>query len=164
MWPWTLLSHRRRVGVLEIRHEDAGAGVERVDDHLAIHGTGDLDAPVDDVGLHGRARPVGVADRLRFRQEFRKPAGVELGLARRAAREELGATAAEGALQTGREGDRLRREDLRVIGGDPAGDLDAGAKSRRAHQCALAIREGKISRAPGEPSATIMTLRINMRF
>ena len=124
----------RRVGVLEVRHEDAGAGVERVDDHLAVDRAGDLDAAVGEVGRHRRARPVGVADRARLGQEIGKLARVELGLARRAAREELGATAAERALQLRRERDRLGRQDLRVIGRDAAGDLDAGAKRRGAHR------------------------------
>ena len=118
----------RCVGILEIRHEDAGAGIERVDDHLAVDRAGDLDAAVDDIGGHRRARPVGVTDRACLRKEFGKLARVELRLARRAAGEEIGATAAEGALQLGREGDRLRRHDLRVVGSDAAGDLDPGPK------------------------------------
>ena len=35
--------------VLEIRHEDPRARIERVDHHLAIRGTGNLDAPVEEI-------------------------------------------------------------------------------------------------------------------
>ena len=44
------------VGVLEVGHEPAGAGVQRVDDHLAVGGPGDLDPPVAQV-RRGRGRP-----------------------------------------------------------------------------------------------------------
>jgi hypothetical protein len=37
------------VRVLEIRHEGGGAAIERVDHHLAVGGSGDLDAPVEQV-------------------------------------------------------------------------------------------------------------------
>ena len=47
-----------RVGVLEVRHEPARAGVERVDDHLAAGGPGDLHAPVLERVGHGRDREV----------------------------------------------------------------------------------------------------------
>jgi hypothetical protein len=36
---------RRRVRVLEVRHEDIGAGVERVDHHLPLGGARELDPP-----------------------------------------------------------------------------------------------------------------------
>ena len=39
-----------RVGVLEVRHEDLGARVEGVDDHLAVDRAGDLGAAVLQVG------------------------------------------------------------------------------------------------------------------
>ena len=46
----------RRVRVLEVGHEDAGARVERVDDHLAVDRAGDLDAAIGDVGGQRRRR------------------------------------------------------------------------------------------------------------
>ncbi len=48
--------------VLEVGHEGVGAGVEGVDDHLAVHGARDLDAAVDEVRRDGRDLPVAVSD------------------------------------------------------------------------------------------------------
>ena len=45
---------RRRVGVLVVGHEDAGARVERVDHHLAVDRAGDLDSG-------GRGRSAGAS-------------------------------------------------------------------------------------------------------
>ncbi len=39
-----------RMGVLEIRHEHAGARIQPVDHHLPIHGSGDLDPAVEEIG------------------------------------------------------------------------------------------------------------------
>ena len=53
-----------RVGVLQVGHEDLGAGVERVDHHLAVARTGDLDAAVVQGRPGRRDRPVPLADLL----------------------------------------------------------------------------------------------------
>src|SRR5450432_913100 len=121
------------VGVLEIRHEHAGAGVERVDDHLAVDRPGDLDAPVLDVGKNAGARPVALANRTRLRQEIRQFPGIELLLSGGAQRKQLRAARAELALQSYGECDRLRRQDLGIFGSDAAADFDAGAVSWGAH-------------------------------
>jgi len=71
---------------------------ERVDDHLAVDGAGDLRAAVLDVGGNRRAGPVALADGTRLGQEVGQLAGVEVGLPRLAAGEQLGAAAAERAL------------------------------------------------------------------
>ena len=53
----------RRIGILEIRHEDVGAGIERVDDHLAVDRAGDLDAAVMQIGWDRRDPPgIVIAD------------------------------------------------------------------------------------------------------
>ena len=70
-----------RGGVFEVGHEDLRAGVERVDDHLAIDRAGDLDAAVEQVGGQRRDGPVGVADVRGLGQEVGLLAGVERGLA-----------------------------------------------------------------------------------
>src|SRR5438093_4850730 len=49
----------RRIRVLEVSHEHAGAGIQRVDNHLAIHRTGDLDAAVLQIDRYRRTSPVG---------------------------------------------------------------------------------------------------------
>ena len=64
-------------GVLEVGHEDLRAGVERVDDHLAVDGAGDLDAAVEQVFRQRRGDPLGVADVLGLGQEVRAFARVE---------------------------------------------------------------------------------------
>src|SRR5262249_41888664 len=100
----------RRVGVLEVGHEDLRAGNERVDDHLPSDRTGDLDAAVLDVGGNRRAGPVGLAYGARLGKKFGQLAGIELALARGAAREKLGAAAAEGALQLRSKSQSFRRQ------------------------------------------------------
>ena len=52
---------RRRGGVLEIGHEAARARVQCVDHHLAIGGTRDLDAAIEEVGRRGSHAPIGIA-------------------------------------------------------------------------------------------------------
>jgi len=42
----------RRQRILEVRHEGADRRVQRVDDHLAVHGAGDLDTTVEEIGRH----------------------------------------------------------------------------------------------------------------
>ena len=49
---------RRRVGVLEVGHEDARAGVQRVDDHLPVDRTGDLHAAVVELRRNRRDLPL----------------------------------------------------------------------------------------------------------
>src|SRR4030095_7247142 len=74
---------------------------------------------------------------------------VQLALPLRPAREELRAAVAELALQFRRKSDCLRREDLGVLGGDAARDLDAGAVLGRAHRVlARGFARGARPRAP----------------
>ena len=105
-----------RGGVLEIRHEHLGAGIQRVDDHLAVDGSGDLDPPVEEVGGDRGDRPVAVANSLGLRQEMRQLAGVEQFLPRRSPREQLTAAAVETTVQVGEESERLGRKDFRLPG------------------------------------------------
>jgi len=68
------------VGVLEIGHEDIGAGVEGVDHHLPVDRAGDLDPAVAQ-GFGGlRHGPHAVADSGRLGEEPGPVAGVETGL------------------------------------------------------------------------------------
>ena len=100
-----------RVGVLEVGHEDARARVERVDDHLAIHRPGDLDAAVLQIGRDRRDGPCALADLARLRQEVVARASVERCLTFDALLQELDAAVVELAVQRGEEGQRFRRED-----------------------------------------------------
>src|SRR5436190_22898527 len=47
----------RRVGILKVSHEHARARVERIDDHFAIHRSGDLDAAVFEIFRNGGNSP-----------------------------------------------------------------------------------------------------------
>ena len=87
-----------RIGVFEIRHENVGAGVQRVDDHLAVDGARDLDAAVEQIVRNGRNRPFGVADVGGFGKEVGQLAGVDLLLAGAAAAQKL----LRGALRNSR--------------------------------------------------------------
>jgi hypothetical protein len=53
---------RGRVRILEIGHENTGAGIKRVEHHLAVGGAGDLDAAVLKIVGNGADFPFGGAD------------------------------------------------------------------------------------------------------
>ncbi len=93
----------RRVRVLEIGHEDVGAGIQRVDDHLAIGRAGDLDVAIEQIPRQWRHRPIGVTDTARLDGEVGSPAFVELRLYRLAGRQELAPLGPETPLQPGDE-------------------------------------------------------------
>ena len=109
----------RRVGILEIGHEDVGAGIERVDHHLAVDRAGDLDAAVEQIRGQRRHRPVAVADRLGLGQEIGLLAGIELRLhARRARPRSRCRSAPNLRCKLDDEGQRLRRQHALVAGLD----------------------------------------------
>ena len=90
-----------RVRVLEIGHEDLGAGVQRVDDHLAVDRPGDLDPPVQEVRRDRRHPPVPLANGLGLAQEIGQPAGIEFFLHALAAGQKLLPPPLEGPVQLG---------------------------------------------------------------
>ncbi len=96
--------------ILEVRHEDVGAGVERIDDHLALGRSRDLDAPVEEVLRNRGDSPLRGAQRPRFLREVRQPAGVELALFGRAAGEQSRALVREALREVIHEGDGFRRQ------------------------------------------------------
>ena len=98
--------------------EDFGAGVEGVDDHLAVDGAGDLDAAVEEVGGEWSDDPVGGADEGGFGEEVGTNARVKTLLAGDAGGEELFAAGVELALEGDGEGEGCGREDVGVGGGD----------------------------------------------
>ena len=122
-----------RVRILEVRHEHLGAGVERVDDHLAFHRAGDLNAAVLQVGGDRGDLPVAVADVFGLLQEVGQPAAVELFLDLLAARHQLVAAGAEGALQLGDKGERVGGEDFVVAGLEFAADFHAFRQGQFGH-------------------------------
>ena len=114
-----------RVGVLEVGEPDAGAGVERVDRHLAAGRAGDLDPAVPQVARGRRDLPVGAADLGGGVQERRPLAGRDPLPAGTSRGEQLVAPTAELPLQVGHERQRLGGQHLlRAVDGR-SGHLDA---------------------------------------
>jgi hypothetical protein len=68
------------VRILEIGHETARLRIQRVDEHLAIDGSGDFDAAIGKVARHFGDAPIAAADASRLRQEIGKLALIELDL------------------------------------------------------------------------------------
>jgi hypothetical protein len=91
-----------RVRVLEVGHEAARARVERVDDHLAAGGAGDLDAPVLQRVRHRRHGEV-----LRRRDEVERLAGVKPRLELLAGVQQLEAACVELLVQTSDQCERV---------------------------------------------------------
>ena len=71
----------RRMRVLEVGHVDVGAGVERVDDHLAVDRAGDLDPAIPQVIGDGGHGPGGFANFGRLRQKIGQLSGIDFLLA-----------------------------------------------------------------------------------
>jgi len=70
----------RRIRVFEVGHEHIGAGVQRVDDHLAIDRPGNFHAAVAQIPRDGRYFPVACTDCSRLRQKIRKLALIDFPL------------------------------------------------------------------------------------
>ena len=115
----------RRVGVLEVRHEAPGAGVERVDHHLSLRRPGDLDATVLEVGGRRGDAPVAVAHLARFVEEVQGFAGDKARAALGAAAQEVLAGGLEALVQLADEGERIVAEDLVEALVQRGADLDA---------------------------------------
>src|SRR3954454_3531683 len=75
-----IVEPRRRIRIFEIRHEDVRPAIERVDDHLPIDRTCDLDAAILQIVGYLRDGPVAIADVLRLRQKVRKLADIDAQL------------------------------------------------------------------------------------
>src|SRR5215831_13979868 len=97
--PLDIVVPRRRIRVLEVRHEHLRARIERVDDHLAIDGTRYFDPAILDVGGDGGAGPRSFADGPRFGQEVGQVACIKVSLPCSTPGQELGASPTEGALK-----------------------------------------------------------------
>ena len=113
----------RRRRILEIRHVDACAGVERIDHHLPIDGSGDLDSPVEQIRRKRSNGPFSVADSPGIRQKIGAFAGVQTRLPRYAGRENFLTASTEAALQTDRECNRLRGQNLGKVFRDFGAEL-----------------------------------------
>ena len=101
----------RRERVLEVRHEDPRARVERVDHHLALGRAGDLHPAVGEIRRGGRDGPVGGADVGGLLEEIGELAGTEPPLDLAAAGEQLLAPGSEPPHQLLHELHGVGRED-----------------------------------------------------
>jgi hypothetical protein len=115
----------RRIRILEIGHEDFGARIEGIDDHLAVGRSGDLDAPVFKVGRDMGHCPFALTDGARFGQKIGKGALVEELLALRPSLDQSAATLLETTMKARDEGHRIARQDPVVTGLEHFGEADA---------------------------------------
>lgn len=75
--PFDLVSPGRRVGVFKVCHEDLGARIECVDDHLPLGGSCDLNSSVLQIPWDGSTLPALVFPNIfRVRVEVREPGAV----------------------------------------------------------------------------------------
>ena len=140
---------RRRQRVLEVGHEPARAGVQRVDDHLAVDGPGDLDAAVAQVGRGWSDLPVALADLARLGQEVHALAGGQPRAPLAARGEQLAPAAVERAVQPGDERERLVGQHLGLAPLGLARQLDPG----RVVVTASAPRSTRAGSGSGAPRA-----------
>ena len=112
----------RRQGIFQVSHENIGAGIQRIDHHLAGRRAGNLDPPVLQQFRHRRDLPVALADGPRVGAEIGQFALVQPAL-RELARFHLGA--APIAKKPFQHGDKLKsldREDKPLCRGHRACD------------------------------------------
>ena len=102
------------VGVLEVGHIGLRAGVQRVNDHLAIDGSRNLYAAVLKIRRNGVNVPVTFADLFRLRKEVRKDPTVKGSLAFLTLFEQFQPTRIEGAMQRRVKRKCFLRKDFRV--------------------------------------------------
>ena len=115
----------RRVRVLEVRHEDVRARVERVDDHLPLGRARQLDPPLLEILRGGRDRPRLIADAAGLGEEVEAAPGVEGRLALGPAPEQRRARRPQLSLEAGHEVERGGGQDLGEPSLDRALELDA---------------------------------------
>src|SRR5215470_4127010 len=102
-----------RVRVFKVGHEDVGARVQRIDDHLAVDGTSNLYTPIQQVLWNGSNRPALRADLCRLGKEVGHLSRVDALLADSTSREEFPAAWLELARQLCQERTCFGCEDLR---------------------------------------------------
>ena len=125
-----------RVGVLEVGHEAARAGVQRVDHELAVGRTGDLHPAVGVVGA-GRGDPPGaLADLPRLGEEVERPARLQRGVALGSRGEQLAPPGAETAVQLLQERERVGAQDL---GARPLVEAFGGERGRHGRSASKVV-------------------------
>ena len=123
--PFDLVRPFWRVRIFEVGHVAVRTRVQRVDHHLAIGRTGDLNATALKSRRDRRNLPVAFADRFGFRQKVRTFTGVE-ALGALDPRGEQGTTPRlKLPMQADNQLERRGSQDLRIFGLDRTRDLHA---------------------------------------
>ncbi len=88
-----------RVGILKIRHINAGARIQGVDNHFAIDWSGDLDSPIEQIRGQRSNLPVALANFGGLRQKVRARACIKFCLPLHTGRQQLAAPGSEAPFQ-----------------------------------------------------------------
>ncbi len=115
-----------RQRILEVGHEDPRAGIEGVDHHLGLGGSGDLDPPIVEIGRGRRHGPIGLADLAGRPQERRTNTRVQVDLALLALAQQLDPNVTEPSLEIRDERERRVGEDALRARDRRAAKLDTG--------------------------------------
>jgi hypothetical protein len=116
---------QRGVGVLVVGQPHLGPGVQRVDRHLRVGGSGDFGAAVAKARRRIGDLPVALPDILGLLEETQGAAGRQVVVASHPRTEQLAPTRLELAVQAGQERPGVVGEDLVEPIVDRCGDLDA---------------------------------------
>ena len=142
------VGEHRRGRILEVGHENLRARVQRIDDHLAVDRTGDLDPAVEKVGRNRGDLPVAVTDRFRLGEKVGQLAGVEVFLAPRSPHKQLEPAAVEPPVQPGQKRQRLGAQDFGLPAAGLGVDLDACCGRVRCHEVPPEKRSPSLRKPP----------------
>src|SRR5438874_8087039 len=153
---------RRRIRVFEIGHENLCAGIERINHHLAIARSGNLDPPIAQIRWNRCAGPVALTDRFCFRQKIECFATIESDLSILPALQTFFPAIAESALQLRNEGERFRANDFKKRRRKFAAQPDAWRSWDRgtAHRLVIladSSRHARLVRNTARPGARPLT-------
>jgi hypothetical protein len=110
---FNIVAPGRRIRVLEVGHVNIGSRVQRVDDHLAIDRSGDLDATIGEVRGDARDLPILAAQLGRLSEEIGQFAGIERCLALGACVQQRAAPCSSPPMERRHEFKGFCREDAR---------------------------------------------------
>ena len=77
IWPSTMFPHVGEFASSKSAMNIFRAGVQRIDHHLAIGRSRDLDPPIPQILRDRRAGPIALANLFRFRQKIERSAAIE---------------------------------------------------------------------------------------
>src|SRR5262245_33868607 len=122
-----------RVRILEISHEDIGAGVERVDDHLPLDRPGDLHPAVLQIVRDWRDCPIALANLFCLRKKVRETTFGDLPLSSHSLFQQLPPAILELPGEFGEKLYRISRQNLCVLPDDGTFDFNSCRRQGRIH-------------------------------